>query len=394
MPDLLNEDGLQVKSLSELVAEITDKMKVIYGQDINVGPESSDGQQINIYAQSGADLREVLVQINASFDIDQAFGRVLDSRVKTFYGITRNKGTFTFQNLEVASDRSVSILGLGNQADELNPSGTPYTVKDDSGNEFYLLQDTDFTGAATKTLVFRSAKIGPIQVNPNTITTVVSVIPGIVSINNPSGPSSVGKEEETDSELKIRAKSSKAISAIGNLEGLEARLRNLQGVTTAIVYENKTSVADSNGIPPHSIWCIVEGGAPLDIGEAIYAARSFGVDMKGDQTVDVPMTQGRSFEARYDLPGSEDLHIRLKIELPGQTISPDTIKQNIVSGIVWEIGESATIDEIYFFLKGENREYQISQVKVSKDGSTWEDKVDVNTLKNRFINDVSRITIL
>jgi uncharacterized phage protein gp47/JayE len=74
MPDTFDRTGLTVKTLTEIRDEKEVDYKSIYGNDINVDPNSPDGQIINIEAQGAIDLREVLSQINAGFDPDEAEG--------------------------------------------------------------------------------------------------------------------------------------------------------------------------------------------------------------------------------------------------------------------------------------------------------------------------------
>ena len=229
MPDELSENGLEVKTLEELRGELVDDFEAIYGEDINVDQNSQDGQQINIYAQGGVDLREVLNQVNANFDPDQALGRVLDQRV-AINAITRNGGTYTLTPVEIVTDDAVNLVGLDDQSDELNPTvANLYTIKDDAGTEYYLLDSISIVGAGTQDLTFRAAAIGEVEVQLNTITEPVTVIAGVTGINNPSGALSIGVNEESDANLKVRRRGSVAIPSTGYLDGIEASLGTAEG---------------------------------------------------------------------------------------------------------------------------------------------------------------------
>ena len=70
MPDAFDETGLTTKTLTEIIEELEDDYKDIYGDDINIDQNSADGQIINIQAQEGVDLRELLSSINNGFDPD------------------------------------------------------------------------------------------------------------------------------------------------------------------------------------------------------------------------------------------------------------------------------------------------------------------------------------
>jgi len=393
MPDVFNELGLQTKTLTELITELEDNYKSIYGTDINLDPNSPDGQLLNIQAQTGIDLRELLTKINAGFDRDQAEGRVLDQRL-ALIGIKRNGGTFTLAPVEITTDRAVNLVGLDAAADDLTPDiDNLYTVKDDSGNLFYLLTSQNIISAGTNTFSFRAAEIGDVQVSVGTITTPVTITAGVTGINNTAGASSQGQDEETDAEFRRRGEISTAITSIGYLDAIQVAISNITGVVIANVLENVTDVTDGNGIPPHSIWCIVEGGDSDEIGEVIYAKKSSGSGMKGSVTVNVPRPSGATFEAKFDRPVDADLYIRFSLSLTGGTFDPDEIKRLIVENITWQVGADAVGSTITTYIQTLNANYQITGMQVSDDGAAWAEVVSVASTINRFVNDTARITI-
>ena len=394
MSDILNENGLQLKNLTTLVSELNTALQNIYGADINLDPNSPDGQLVNTVAQEGVDLREVLNQVNANFDPDQASGRVLDQRV-AINGIERNGGTYTFTPVSITTDRALNLVGLDTQVNELTPTvSNLYTVQDDAGNQFYLVSSISIVAPGSQSLSFRAAALGEVNVQLNTITNPVTNIAGVTGINNPSAPTIIGRNEESDAALRIRRQSSVAVPAIGFLDSLEASLSDLEGVTTAIVFENQTDTTDSNGIPPHSIWVVVEGGDVDSIGLTIYTKKSSGSGMRGTQTVNVPRPDGRIFVSRFDRPVNQDLWIRFSLSLPGGgVIDTDNVKEQIVEGLFWDINGEAGADDVIDFVKGLNPDYRVTGAEVSTDNITYSEVVNVSSPQNRFVNDVTRITI-
>jgi uncharacterized phage protein gp47/JayE len=392
MPDVFDRNGLQTKTLTELREENIEGLEDIYGSDINVDQNSPDGQQVNLYCQGGVDIREVLSNINAGFDPDQAEGRVLDQRV-ALIGITRNGGTFSTTPVSLTVDRALNLVGLDDDSEEINPAiENLYTIKDDAGNEFYLLDSVSIVSPGTDSYSFRAADLGAVLITPNTITTPVTVIAGVTDINNPSGASNIGVDEETDAHLRTRFKISRAISSVGYLDSLNAALNNLNNVVTAIVLENYGS-AESGGIPGHTIWCIVEGGDDTEIAAVIYAKKSMGCGMKGDEEVEIERPDGTIFTAKFDRPIDEDLYIQFSMALPGGTINTDYIKEQIVENIIWGTGNSAVGSTITSYVQSLNSKYQITEMEVSLNGSDWYEVVDPTDSQHRLINDTARITI-
>lgn len=394
MSDVFDSTGLTLKTLTEIREELISSFQSIYGSDINTDPNSPDGQLINIFAQAGIDLREVIRQVNAGFDPDQAVGRVLDQRV-VINGIRRNAGTFTFAPVEITVNRALNLVGLDDQAAEIDPTiSNIYTVKDDAGTEFYLLSTENIGSAGTYSLTFRAADIGQVEVQTNTITTPVTIIAGVTGVNNPDPADSTGIDEETDAELKARRRASVSIPSIGFTDSLEATLRDLDGVTTAKVYENYTDSVDSNGVSAHSIWCIVEGGGDADIGQAIFSKKAGGCGMDGSETVQVEKNDGSHFTAKFDRPGTEDLYASFALALiGGGNIDTDFIKQLIVDNVTFDVGSDASSDDIIAFLKEYNSNYRVTGMQVSKNGSDYSEVVSVDSVQNRFVLAVARISI-
>lgn len=294
MPNLLDATGLQTASREELIAKLTAGYQAIYGVDINLASDSPDGQMMNLFVQMLLDNSDLLVQIYNSFDPDNAFGVVLDQRV-AINGIQRQAGTHTVTPITVVTNQSVNLYGLDQSVQPV------YTVADNAGNK-WLLQSTELgTGVGSSSLLFQAENPGAQLTTPNTITVPVTVVLGVTTVNNPASYLILGINEETDGNLKVRRQRSTALSSVGYYEGLLAALENINGVTSAYIYENDTDTTDADGTPSHSIWIIVAGtGDPAEIGAAIYQKRNAGCGMRGDETYAVVRPSGTPFVARWD----------------------------------------------------------------------------------------------
>lgn len=325
MPNILNADGLQTATRDELISYFTSAYQAIYGLDINLDSSGQDGQTINIQTQAILDIEDLLRQIYTSFDPDQAYGKTLDQRV-AINGIQRQAGTSTVTNITVVVNQALNLYGIDQEA------FPPYTVADNQGNQ-YVLQATVTIGAAgTYVYPFQAVTPGARPTTPNTITTPVSIVLGVVSVNNPTSYTSLGINEESDAELKIRRQKSVAIGSQGYLAGLVGALENITGVTSVMVYENVTGSTDSDGIPGHSIWVIVSGtGSATDIAKAIYNKRNAGCGLKGTQTFNIVQPGGSLFVVRWDNVEPEDLYIKFTAtSLDG--VNPVNY-ENIIAGL-------------------------------------------------------------
>ena len=343
MSDNFDENGLQVATSAELLELLVVAFQYIYGTDANLDQSSPDGQCLNIFAQGGTDVRELLMQIYNSFDPDNCSGRVLDSRC-AINNIFRKGGTFTTVPIDVTVDRTVTLEGLDENYND--PNATGYTIQDGAGNQFILVSTQTLQSGTTR-ILFRAKEIGAVQTTLNTITTPVTVVLGVVSVNNPVDATE-GVNEETDYQLKIRRRQSVSIGSSGYLNGLLATVLQLDGVTDAALYENFTGATDANGTPAHCMWLVVEGGSDSEIADAIYRKKSYGCNMRGDITYTITTVSHQQFVARWDEPTIQNLYIKFNIVPTSSTVQfdLDAIKQYILNSESFKIGVGAETSSI------------------------------------------------
>lgn len=391
MPNQITAAGLETKTRDEIVTELTTALQGIYGADINVASDSPDGQLINIFAQNVVDVLELITQVHNGFNPDTAVGRVLDDRC-ALNGVIRLGGTYTRTNVTIVTDRALNLAGLDAEID--NPDGTGYTVSDSNGNEFILEASQVIAGAGTYSYAFRAKNNGKVETVPNTITTPVTIVLGVVSVNNPSVAIYTGIDEETDAALRIRRQKSVSISSKGYLEGLLAALLNINGVTSAFVYENNTGTTDIDGIPSHSIWAIVSGGADADIAQAIYQKRNAGCGMRGAESVVITQVDGSLFEINFDRTATEDLYIEVSgHSVSGAPIDTAYMETQLLSRLVPGVYETITIYDIIFLLQDIEPNYFTDSCFISLNGSVWDNSLKPTAKNKQFVLTPSKTNI-
>lgn len=384
--DAVTATGITVQSNNDLVTGLTTGLQGIYGADINVDQNSPDGQLIGIVAQAGTDIRELAVQIYNNFDPDQATGTVLDQRV-ALNNIQRQGGTYTIQPIDMVFSSTVTLAGL--DANFNSPTGSGYTVQDNSGNQYILLNTQTFT-AGTTTVNFRAANIGLVQPVVNTITIPVTVVLGVVSVNNSVAPLTKGQNQETDGQLRLRRQQSVSIASAGFLNGLLGSVLALNGVVEASLYENVTNSTDANGIPAHGIWLIVSGGSASDIANAIYNKKSYGSNMKGSVTYNITTPSTAIFTAQWDVPVATRLYVKFNLKKLVSTTVFNTaaIAQNIASSAVFGIGQIADMGTITNLainaVNANGGGGLVLDVLLSTDGTNYFDYRSVATLAGQF----------
>lgn len=337
--------GLTIQNYSDIVSEILNGtasfagMYSIYGPNINVNPNSPDGQMINIVALSKEDMLQLIQQVNASFDPDQAVGTVLDQRC-AINGVLRQVGTYTVTNVSVSATQAATLQGL-----DLYPAA-PFTVSDSSGNQFQLVTTYAFVGPGTQVLAFQAALIGAVQTVTNTITTIVTPQLGITSVNNPTSATVTGVTGQSDASLKIDRRKGISMASRGFLESIVDNVAQVSGVSYVTVIENNTGSTVAP-VPAYSIWVIVVGGVQLDVATAINNTRSFGAGMYGATSQVVTNPNGSTITIKFDYATSENLFIAFSYTVvtgsdPGHTY----IANQIAALLTYIPGQTAVASDI------------------------------------------------
>jgi uncharacterized phage protein gp47/JayE len=275
----------------------------------------------------------------------------------------------------------------------LDTSVTPFTVADTSGNQYQLVSTFAFTGAASTSLVFKAVLIGAVSSLPNTIISIITVTLGVTAVNNPTTYTTLGLVEETDYALRIRRQKSVALPSQGYLEGLIGALLDTTGVTEAMVYENDTNSTDANGIPGHSIWCIVRGGVNPGIANAIYVKRNAGCGMKGSVVVPVLQVDGSFCPVKFDRPTLQNLYISFNIVAVTGSVDASFIRNQILSLLTYTIAQPAVASEITALVEGIAPNGSISAMGVSSDGSSYVSLLATSAINNLWALASARIII-
>jgi hypothetical protein len=193
--------------------------------------------------------------------------------------------------------------------------------------------------------------------------------------------------------MRIRRQKSVALPSQGYLEGLLGALLNTTDVTEAKVYENDTNTTDANGIPGHSIWCIVKGGTNAAVANAIYVKRNAGCGMKGTITVPVLQADGSFFSIKFDRPTSENLYISFNIVAVTGSVDANFIRSQILAQLSYTIAQPAVASEITALVESVAPNGSVSAMGVSKTGSSYTSLLATSAINNLWALASARIII-
>ena len=393
MANIIDENGITIKTLAEIKTELTDDLKLAYGDDINVASDTPDGQAINIFALAVKDVEDLLVQVYNSMNPDNAIGRTLDQRV-AINGIQRKGGTYSTCDFSLTISSSVTLVGLDSSSPGSPPSGI-HTISDSEGNYWYLTTSQTLSTVGAHVLNYTSKIDGAVLVTAGQSMRLVTVQLGVLSVATASTLNFVsGLAEETDTELRLRRQQSVSLASQGYLASLKAALKNISGVTYSEVYENNTSGTDSRNIPSHSLWAIVENGTDADIAYEIYTKRNAGCGMRGNEVVNVTQPDGSLFQIKFDRTTTQPLYVQFSAHsISGITLDTAYIKSQLVALLSLEVSASVNANDIAALIREIDSNCLATNIKVSNNGSTWVDIVDPTALNYRFTLVTGNITI-
>lgn len=394
----LNENGLIIDNINTIQGNIvngTDKTlgyKQIYGENINLDADTPDGQQIAIYSQGVYDQQLLLQSIYNMFSPEFAMG-IQQDNLYPLNGIYRKIGTFTIQPIKITISQAVSLQGL-----DLNinsEDGTGYTISDNQNNKFILMESITLT-VGTYLLNFRAEKLGEVHTKPNTINNQITVILGVVSVNNPSNALSLGYNSESDSQFRTRRRNSINIPAQGILWGLYSAILSLQAVINCYPWENDTDIIDSYGVFAHNIWIIVEGGDAVEIATLISKYKTNGIGMKGDEVVNVLAPNGLYQEIKFDRPKIQQFYI--KFNAVGKSVGyiPDFeyIKQQLIINFSANMNQSLYSNDFICILNTIDNKTVFYNLLLSSDGENYSEQIAPTTPQFIFNLNINNIIII
>lgn len=391
MPNQIDKDGLQISSLSETLSSLITSFNNIYGANINLDQNTPDAQLLNIFAQILVSYGELLQDINASFDPDQAVGVILDQRVK-YNGITRREGKKTICKVNVTFTDSATLKGQ-----DLYPIEECFTISDDSGNTLVPIQTTTGIEEDIKTVSFVATQYGALNFAADTITKIVTPIAGVASVTNLATETpDIGNDEESDTQLRIRREiASTQKGFVGDIDSLRQALYNVsEDISYVGIEENVGDTEDINGIPAKGIWIIIgtpvteDGEANKAIAEAIYKFRISGTPMRAgtaddssssssssEESNDVSYTIQRvnkdPFTAYWSFAKEKDIYCRITCFLLDEPTPTASIKELISNNTNPQVKEILSTTSIMTKLTEEVPTIVIISMELSRDGVTW-----------------------
>lgn len=314
----IDQNGIMTPLFTEVLSYLQGQYHQIYGADVDLDPDTQDGQWIAVIAAAIHDANQTIAAAYQAYSPTYAQGVGLSSVVK-INGIRRLR----------ASTSTVLLRCVGIPGRQIGGSVVSDNLSLDS--QWQLPLDVVIPIEGEIEVTATSMVWGAISAGVDTITEIVTPVPGWQTVSNPE-PAVIGKPVETDAVLRRRQTQSTANPSQSIVTGIQGGIGNLVGVSRVMVYENPTGVPDANGIPAHAMAAVVQGGNALDIANSIALRKTPGSPTFG--TTNVLVFDSRGVPSTINFFELSLVPVKVQIEvrpLPGYT---STIEREIIASVL------------------------------------------------------------
>ncbi len=327
----LSSQGFTRTRLDERLTALQEAMRAIFGPTLNLDPDTMDGQALGVFAESQSNLDQLAEDVYHSFNPQSATGVAL-SRLVQLNGIRRIEGTYS----------TVTLRCVGSQGTVI-PAGS--LVKSTATNAtFETTEEAVIPASGEIDVAARSAVKGALLAPAGTLTKIDTPIFGWQTATNllDAAP---GRNEETDEQLRLRRRASTSTPGQAIVDAMYGALTNIPEVRQAKVYENDQDIIDANGLPPHSIYCIVEGGADADILDTIWLKKTAGTTTHGTTAGQVTDSMGNPHTLNFSRP--TDVNVWVTVNLHTRPGWPTDGAQRITNALTaWAVANQSIGEEV------------------------------------------------
>lgn len=322
----LTDQGLTIRTLIEIKGIIEGKIRGTIGETLALLPESPEGFWIAAMSELYAELWQLLQVLYNEMDPEYATGQsqiswaaltntkplkaVASTVVQTQTGdpgtiigpdqLVRNpvtavrfktKGTVLLLAITGWTPNTSTLLGdrCTNQgkiyqavsAGTTASSGGPQGAQSGSITDGSVLWIYVGDGTAAADQEMKSETAGRIQALAGTLTEIVNPLSGWTGTRN-FLDAALGRDAEKPEALRLRRRKELKSRGKANLDAIYAPVANVTGVTAVSVFNNRTDTTDGNGIGPHGVLVLVEGGEDQPIRDAILSVVAGGTGTYGN----------------------------------------------------------------------------------------------------------------
>jgi len=325
--------GFEAATLEEIKADIESDQRALISPTINTTSASVNGQNIGIIAQRLRTVWELAQGVYNALFADSATGYPLTLRA-ALTGTTREAATYSTVTATVNVNPGTYAIGTL----IASVDGTPTSR---FANSVAVVNGGGV--AANVDAVFTAEDTGPIRANAGTLTVIAQAVSGWNSVTN-ALDADMGADEESDESLRLRREAELRAQGSTTVDAIRADLLALgtagtTNVTNVSILENDTNTTDGNGVPGHSIECIVYGPASPSadddaaVATQIWESKAAGIGTYGTTTETVTDAMGVDHSVSFTRPTTLRTYVWVTVEVDS-TYDGDTTVQEAISDLV------------------------------------------------------------
>jgi uncharacterized phage protein gp47/JayE len=275
---VISSNGISIPSFQDILLSLQASYEQIFGSDVQLDPDTQDGQWLSVMAQAIYDCNQACVAVYNQFSPATAVGAGLSSLVKQ-NGLTR----------DVATNSTAPGTIVGRPGTELNNC----TIGDnlDLNTVWSIPNGTLIPPTGQVDVTVTCTTQGAIAAAEGTLTVILTPTFGWQTVTN-TADATPGAPVEDDAQLRQRQSISTSLPALTPFDSTLAAVGQVTGVERFFGYENDTELTDANGIPPHSISIVVAGGDETAIATAISQKKTPGCGTYGTTSITVSDSYG------------------------------------------------------------------------------------------------------
>jgi len=310
--------GFYAPNVEEILAVINQDLHDVVSPDLDLDPDSPDGQRSGVVARQLALVWAGLKVVHDANNPDNAEGELLDDLL-ALTGVTREGPRPTVVTALCTLTAGTTLLAGVSMASVVNRPDQTYTPIAD----FTALADGSYS------IPFQATETGPQQLTLYTLTVVQTGETGWTDVIN-NAPAAVGSDGMTDAEARLFREQELTRAGSATAAALVADISVLDGVASCAVLENDTDTTDLYGVEPHSFEVLVYGAPDTaTLAQKIWENKPAGIPANGTTEISYTDAGGTLRTVSYTPIAASAIKIWIELVTTDEYVGDETFADNL-----------------------------------------------------------------
>lgn len=306
------DGAVEFVGLSRIPASATIVTAAAYGVEGTVVPARSIAHADVTYTSTS----NVVISRANALDVTIEVGTVANS---SSYNVYAGGASSTYVSSSTASASEICTgLAAAIASDDLLAvanSGTLRITAADGVSPFALTIDTKLTITKRGSpVVFVCDNVGATVCPVGALINIDSPLDGWTELYN-LAVGATGRDVETDTALRARHANGVRATGSATVEAIRSRmLADVDSVTSIKIYENRTNVTSSDGIPAHAFESVIVGGNDSDVANQLWLTKPAGIETYGNTSINVTDGGGDLQVVKFSRPVNKYVWMNVNID--------------------------------------------------------------------------------